>query len=300
MKVRFALAFVVAFTSGAALAADWQAPEDGKLTAQHVEDFVTYTKALKKVGGDWYHQTSYVLSDVEKRALNEAALDRLEIDWSKPRILYIARLLAIETATAETWEKAEKRANEKLAAAKKKIDDLTRNGPKEIAELDDVVSQLEKTDRELADEFVEKLILSLKLGEAEKRHDAAAKTKDLEKMGKTSDEIEALRAKKNKVEDHSIELARQSDQLRRRQLEINEKLDKVGAADGKKTVALAAEARRDLEEVEAAKADKAAGKKVDSVLDPSVAAVKAKLGDVERALGELGSPVFGAVAPKEK
>lgn len=301
MKTRaVAVVAVLALLSGVASGQEWRAPDDGVVKERHVDDLIAYYKALKKVGGNWYGQTRSALSDVEKKALNESSVDRLEVEWLKPRVIYIARHFALEATPAEAFDKAEKKANEKLAGAKKKIDDLMKNGPKEIGELDDVEAELVTTGREEADAFTAALIVRIKLTDAKKRYGDAMGAGDNDKMKKTTAEVDTLTAEKNKHEDTAIELARKNDQLRRRQLEITEKLQKVGATDGMKQVAVANEARRDLEEIHAAKKEKAAGAKSDAIFDPSAPAVKAKLADLERALAALGSPFFEAVAPKDK
>src|SRR5581483_3678898 len=115
MKNTLVMVVALALGAGAALAGDWNPPEDGVVVERHVDDLIAYFKALKKVGGTWHGQTPYVLSDIEKKALNAASADRLEVEWAKARILYIAHHLALDAATAETWEKAEKKASDKLA-----------------------------------------------------------------------------------------------------------------------------------------------------------------------------------------
>ncbi len=289
---------VVALSTGTALAQEWQAPEDGVVKEKHVDDLITYYKALKKVGGAWHGQTRSSLSDIEKKALNEASVDRLEIEWLKPRVLYIARHLALETATWDHLDKADKKSAERLSAIKKKMDELMKNGPKEIGELDEIEAELVKVTREEADAFVGALIIRIKMTDAQRRNSEALSSDDKEKLKTTGAEIETLKAEKTKLEDKTIELARKNDKLRQRRLEINEKLQKVGATEGMKQVALANETRRDMEEIQAAKKEKAAGAKVDAVFDPSVAAVKAKLGELVKALAAVGSPFFDAVATK--
>ncbi len=271
----------------------------GVVKEKHGDDLIAYFKALKKVGGTWHGQTRSALSDVEKKALNEGSVDRLEIEWLKPRVLYIARHLALEAASDDTLEKAEKKTTEKIAAARRKMEDLMKNGPKEIGELDDVEADLVKTSREESDEFVAALICRIKMTDAQKRNGDAMSKGDNETLKKTTEELDGLKAERKKHEDAAIELARKSDQLRRRQLEITEKLQKVGATDGMKTVAGANEARRDLEEIKGARKEKAAGSKADKVFDPSVAAVKAKLVDLEKALAALGSLTGGGCGAGE-
>ncbi|MEZ0228741.1 MAG: hypothetical protein ACAI25_08965 [Planctomycetota bacterium] len=292
------LVAAVLLVAPVAHAQEWQAPEDGVVKEKHVEDLVTYYKALKKVNGTWHGQTRSSLSDIEKKALNEASVDRLEIEWLKPRVLYIARNLALQAATPEQLEKAEKKSTERLSAIKRKIDDLMKNGPKELGELDEIEAELVRITREEADAFVGAMIVRIKLTAAQQRASDALAAGDQDKQKKSQAEVEVLTTEKNKFEDTTIALARKSDKIRQRQLEVTEKLQKVGATDGLKQVALANETRRDLEEIQAAKKEKAANTKVDAVFDPSVAAVKAKLVDLEKALAALGSPFFEAVAPK--
>src|SRR5581483_6134989 len=105
MKKLLAATVLVALAGGAALAGDWKEPDDGVVTEKHVLDLIAYFKALKKVGGGWHGQTRWLFADAEQKALNEASVDRLEIEWAKPRVLYLAHHLALDASTAETWDK---------------------------------------------------------------------------------------------------------------------------------------------------------------------------------------------------
>jgi hypothetical protein len=276
-----------------AVAGDWKEPEDKALHEREVKDYVVYLQALKKVGGKWHEQTRYVTSDVEKKALNESAVDRDEVHFAAARVHLIARQLVIETAPADTLDKAEKAANEKLAQAQKKMDEIMKSGPKELGELDKVETELARAERASSDFFVATLIASIKLGAYEK--EMAGVAKDPEKRKALQDKIEATTAQKNQVEDSAIEEARKMDTARRERLDLVDKLKSVGATDGLKQIEVAREARRDQEEVAAAKKDKAAAKKLDPALEPSIAVVKAQLQEIEKAFAELGSPLFRAV-----
>src|SRR4051812_22208592 len=115
---RFALLLTAAFSTVFSLAAiagdDWKPPEDGVVTEQHVKDYLTYLAALRKVGGTWHAQTVHLVSTIEQKGINEAAIPRLELQWVKPRVNLIATHLVLEHAMPELWAAAEKRANEKL------------------------------------------------------------------------------------------------------------------------------------------------------------------------------------------
>jgi hypothetical protein len=278
------LALLLVLSLGAvALADDWKTPDDGVIRATHVQDFLAYVKALKKVGGTWHAQTHFCLSEIEGKALNEASTDKAEIQWAKPRILLLARHLLLADVSPQGWENAEKRANEKLATALKKIEDLMKNGPKELGELDKVNVELERVERSYAEHTVATIIDTLRVKEAEVSKANAAN-------------VEALTKQRNEDEDTCIEDARKLDNLTRQKADLVDALAKAGATDGMKQLAVAQDARRDQEEVAQAKKDSAAGDKLASVLQPSLAAVKDKLADLEKALAELGSPVFAAAS----
>ncbi len=292
MLRKTALVATLAFAS-LALAADWKEPEDKALHDREVKDYVVYLQALKKVGGKWHEQSRYVSTDVEKKALNEAAIERDEVVFAMTRVQVVARQLVIDAAPADTWEKAEKAASEKLSQAEKKLDEIMKNGPKELGELDKVNVELVRADRARAEIVVSMIVRMIKGGLLRKEE---SETKDAAKLHAIQNKLDDLKAEDMKGLDAQMDEDRKWDAAFRQKGELVQKLQKVGATDGLKQLELAEEARRDLEEVEAAKADKTAGKKLDAALDASVAPVKASLQEIEKAFAELGSPLFRAVA----
>jgi hypothetical protein len=291
MRQRFVLVLVVGLAVVARAGDAWKEPENGALTDKLVQDYVSYLETFKKLGGTWHSQTTYLTSDLERKAIGQAGLDRDAILWTKPRVDHIARVLVVKGAKPETWTAAHKRAEEKLSGAKKKMDDLMKNGPKEIGELDQVSVELSGLDRSTSRLMVTTIIDRLKKKAKEKE---AADSKDADAKKKAQADADALDAQLKKEQDEFIESMRKLDGLLNQQLDLREKLEKVGSQDGLKAVATAADARRDMEEIEADRKESDTIQ-LDPVLKPSVEVVRGKLEAVKKALAELGSPTFAAV-----
>jgi hypothetical protein len=273
-----------------ALAEDWTAPADGVVTAKHVDDYVAYLEQLAKFGGTWHARTWYLHTKVEDKALNEASVSRDEIVWARPRVEEIAGALMLAKATPETWAKLEKRAQDTLAEAQKKIAELTKNGPKELGDLDGVLTELRGLEREMGQSSVECFKARVGLAILEKER---ADAKDDATRDGLAAKILTQRGHLDRAQDTVLTLAAKLDPAERRRLEIVEKLEKVGATDGLKLVQVCSDARLDLEEIAAAK--KAQGEtKLETFPKASVDAVKAKQEKLKKALAALGSPTVTA------
>ncbi|HZU99927.1 MAG TPA: hypothetical protein VFF73_24650 [Planctomycetota bacterium] len=291
MRHRLALVLVLGLALVARAGDAWKEPENGALTDKLVQDYVSYLETFKKLGGTWHAQTTYLTSDLERKAIGQAGLDRDAILFAKPRVDHIARVLVVKAAKSEVWTAAHKRAEEKLAGAKKKMEDLMKNGPKEIGELDKVNVDLSGLDRSTSKLLVTTIIDRLKKKAKEKE---AADAKDAGAKKKAQEDADALEAQLKKETDEFLKSMQKLDGLLNQQLDLREKLEKVGATDGLKAVATAADARRDIEEVEANQKESDTIQ-LDPVLKPSVEVVRSKLDAIKKALAELGSPTFAAV-----
>lgn len=289
---RLALLFTFAFAV-AATAGEWKEPDDKALHEPEVKDFVAYVKALKKVGGTWHGQTHNCLADIELKAVNEASVDRVEIAWVKPRALVIAKHLVLQRATEKTWKDARERAENRKQDATRKLKEIEKNGPKELAELDETAPRLATIEKRSLDTLIRTIVTRLEVRELE----VAAAKPGADKAA-VDDKRQKLQAALKKDEESYAKDQVELDRLRQQRNELVTKLTQVGQTDGLKQIAIIADANADLEEIAQAENEKAAGNKLEKVLEPSVPAVKSQLAELEKALAELGSPVFGAFAKK--
>jgi hypothetical protein len=273
--------------TGPVFADGWKKPADDAVHEAEVKDFLAYAAAVKKVGG-----SEGALYYAREDALEAASGDKDEIQFANYSIVTIARQLVIEATPAETWEKAVKTAEEKLAGARKKLDEVERNAPKELLEVDKAYEEAfhakqaadasARECRAKQDEFVaadEKFMKS----------DRAERPKLLE-------QVDTARREKNEAEDKKIEQRRKFDSARRKAQDMRDELLVAKKTTGLQELEQVVDAHRELDELSAAKNAKTDGTKLDSSLEPSVAPVKAKLPEIQKALADLGAPVFRAAA----
>jgi hypothetical protein len=272
--------------AGPALADGWKKPADGAVHEAEVKDFLAYAAAVKKVGGgvgDLYF--------AREDALKAASGDKDEIAFANYSIVTIARQLVIEATPAATWEKVVKTAEDKLAGARKKLDEVARNGPKELLEIDKTNEEGMQA-KQAADAFA--LVCRAKQAELMTLQDKLGTVKPDERA-KVQQQIDDVLRDMSAAEDKKIEEGRKHDTARRKVFDMRDQLA-AAKKTGLKELDQVLEARSVLADVAAAKQAKTDGTKLDSHLEPSVAPVKAKLPEIQKALADLGAPVFRAAA----
>jgi hypothetical protein len=283
---------LILLLASAALADEWQRPKDQSLHEPEVKAYVAFLQAFDNAGGslrDHGARHHAQPSAAEKKALADAAADEGEIDFAKPLVQVVARQLTIDATPEDAWKKAVAAAKEKLAQEEKTYTEMRTNAPKELAELEKVNAEIARADRASNEWATTHAIGFIKAYVLHEKSTKAQGKETLKAQKEEDDQKDAML----KCVDGQTEEERKCSNAKRRRGEITTMLDTAGAK-AVKQLDVVQEARNELDELTAALKDKTSKKKLDPLLEPSVAAVKAKLPEIQKAFVHLGAPVFRA------